>query len=1365
MKKLTRWLLRLVGVAGVVAAAALALFVAVVPGVVERRALAALQAMGLEGASLEVRAVSLRSAEVANLRLDKGNRVRVGSLAALYELPSLLEGRLRVIEVTGARVHLAVRDGRLDLGPLADIETSGEGGGEFPFERIDLRASALHLDLEGRSVLVPIEGSIEATGWAGLRLDLRAEPEGSSVHLQGTIDTNTKAVALSAEGSVRDLGTPLSAIPRSLVPIPGRLSGRARFEVRYEGTPERGTAAVTLWGENGAFVGDVAGRRVDAEAVSWRLETRLDERRRLAHLVGRAETGTLRAGPLVVRRAALKVEQQGQRLVFSASAAGQRWRVETLDGHATGLLGLLAEESEEPLAAKVAWSARTSLPAEVVEAARMRGIDLSGLGDLATTGTATVKARRPKEQGAAWGWQAEIADATVTLAPGHLKLAAVNALLRDVAGELRLQGTASPGDLRLEVLPGSRLSAAEASARRRRLRAALAKGEEPAAEATVGQAIVFRAERGEAGFAWRLEAPELRATLRRGLVAEPTASVEGLAVEARLRLTATPTDITGSLLPGSRASAATLTPRRLGARLTKVDGETPLATLELGEDAATLSLSRREDAWSWQAAASGLAVEVAPVDVAMPGAGLELLGAGATLRLDAEADPQRARLALRQGSQAVVGSVATGGRNVRVTKTAGDAPLLAATVGERGLAAEAALGGEEADWRVPPSDLTLALAEASAEHVSGVVRAEGLRATAPLRLSARPDGLRLEAPTDWALAMRAAELKVGDEVLRVGETRLTLAGLEGRPVASVTLGGGELGLRVAGQAASDGGVTVAMGEGTTATAASVRASVSASRDPEGTALSAELTAEGIEGKLASALGGLGLEATTKGGRVRASVKGRAYVDAVADLPLSVDAEVAAGESAVTVKGEFGEATARLAGASVSGWAEVERGREPVVEARVSVRDASARCPAWEVAVEGVSAEVPVTVRSTKRSQGTVEVGGIVYGRSRLPGLSGSLGVADGRIGFDATWSPLPQATLKAEGDVDLSTGVPLGNVHAWMPRFTIGDEKELAGLVAEAEGIDLSGTFALDARLELLARRVLPRVVLKASEVVLGSKQYDATVEGLAAELTVTSFAPLSTPGHQRVDVARAKVGGLEVRDGFVEFRVSSPDSVFIERSEWGWAGGRLYTYALRFDPDQPIDLVVYGDRLALGRLLALIPKDRATGSGTLYGRLPVTVAWPELRFGEGFLYATPGERGAFKLTEDAEYLAAGLPRVSGGDLTGRVLSELRERVESALKDFEYDMFRTDFVHEGGALVAKVRLKGRGPEFRPSVPEPQGLLDRLFPPRYEVKTMRQEFELLQFNIPRFDEILSDAIIVEQVARGEITGAAGKGDTP
>jgi len=78
--------------------------------------------------------------------------------------------------------------------------------------------------------------------------------------------------------------------------------------------------------------------------------------------------------------------------------------------------------------------------------------------------------------------------------------------------------------------------------------------------------------------------------------------------------------------------------------------------------------------------------------------------------------------------------------------------------------------------------------------------------------------------------------------------------------------------------------------------------------------------------------------------------------------------------------------------------------------------------------------------------------------------------------------------------------------------------------------------------------------------------------------------------------------------------------------------------------------------------------------------------------------------------------------------------------------------------------VARVALTGRGPEVRPELPEPT-LLDRLFPPRYDVRTVRQEFAPLVLRFPRIDETLSEAIIVKTGIEREATGASRKGGTP
>jgi len=1367
MRRLLKWSLRIVGVGGVVAAVLLALYVTALPGIVERRAVAALREMGLTGASLEVRAVSLGGAEAANVRLDEQGRVRIYSLAALYDLAALRNGRVGTIEVTGAELGIALRDGRLDLGPLADLEGSDEGGGEgLPFDRILLHASVLRLDLEGRETVIPVSGSIQTDGASLCTLDLRAAAEGSTLHLSGSIDTNTKAIALSAEGAARDVAGPLSALPPSLLRLPGRLGGGAAYTVSYTSTEKGSRVAVTAKGEGGSFVGDVEGRRLMAEGVSWRLETHFEPPFRPSALTGDVTAAAASVDGVAVRKAAIHVEKRGEALAFSASAEGDGWRLETLTGEAGGLLDLL-DGAGSSARVEASWSGRARVPERVAEAMRARGLELAGLGEATTTGRATLDvAKAQSDAGERWTWKAAARDVRVAVAPGRLRATLADAGLRDVAADLRLEADADAEGLRLALLPESRVTVGSATANGGGVGVSLTEGSSPCVVLSIaGQPATLRVTPGSEEAAWQLDAPGVRvaagsAALTAG---EGALRIERIRLDARLRVTAGPGRAVLALLPGTKAEAGWLTAGAAGVSLSRAEDEGPLLRARL-ERQAEMSLATTDDGLAWAATVPELIVAVGPSPARMRAAGVEAKGVMALARLSLAADAKQAAVGLLPGSMLAIGDLLTPGLNVLVEKVEAGEPLLAVEAGGEGGRLTAALGGKRLDWQATLDTVTATLAEADVETRDGALTLRGVRAALSLRMRAARGEAALSAPDGWTIGLRSAAVKAGEETIRVGETRLTVESLDGRPLASVAFGGGETGFRLAAQAKAAGPVTATVGEETAATVATLRASVEASRDPEGTSLAAELVAEGIDTTVDRAFGGLTLVASTRGGSLRVSMDGRGVVDEVGDLPLFTDAAIEAGKGRAAIEGGFGRIDTSFDSASLSGWAGLERGRRPTADARLTLRGASCNWPELQLALSGLSADIPVRLNTSGDTAGRFAVGGVRFRRSDLPGLSGTLALTDGRVDVGAAWPLLKDAALHAEGRVDLRSGVPLGTLRAWMPRVVIEDEMELAGLLRDAQGIDLSGAVELDATFELLVDRVIPHVVVKAEDVTVGSKQYDTKIEGLTASITLNSLKPFATPSHQRIEVARANVGGLAVKDGVVDFRLESLDAVFIERCEFGWAGGRLYTYALRFDPAEPIDLVVYGEKLSLAELLALIPDDRAAGKGTLYGRLPVTVSWPQLRFGEGFLYGTPGERGWVSLKKDAALLASGLPAGGGQTLAGDVLARLRRRLEAALKDFEYDVFKTDFVREGGALVARVALTGRGPEVKPELPEPT-LLGRVFPPRYDVRTLRQEFAPLVLRFPRIDEILSKAIIVKTGIEREAEDASRKGGTP
>jgi hypothetical protein len=367
--------------------------------------------------------------------------------------------------------------------------------------------------------------------------------------------------------------------------------------------------------------------------------------------------------------------------------------------------------------------------------------------------------------------------------------------------------------------------------------------------------------------------------------------------------------------------------------------------------------------------------------------------------------------------------------------------------------------------------------------------------------------------------------------------------------------------------------------------------------------------------------------------------------------------------------------------------------------------------------------MPVSLNSQPPAMGSFTAGSVAYKNVKLPPVSGTIRLMDTRADFAANWPFLKGATLAAGGWLDAGGAVRRGELTASVSRFGLNDENQPATLLPAAGDLDVRGTFSLDARLNLFGDRIDPLVRVVAENASVKSAKYDAALEGVNAVVTVDSFAPLSTPGNQRIEVKRGHIGKLQVQDGSTALRVESPRSILIERTEWGWADGRLYSYGFRIDPMAPaIDVVAYGDHLSLKEILALIPNERATGEGRLYGRLPVTIQWPNLSYGNGFLYATPGV-GWLRLSK-AEIIGDLLEQGDSRFRTDQKMVEVKKRTVEALKDFEYSVLKVDFTNRDGSLSAAISTAGRG---------------RL--------GVRQEFSGINLNLHGIDKILNEQLII------------------
>ncbi|MBM4034119.1 MAG: hypothetical protein FJ291_20390 [Planctomycetes bacterium] len=753
-----------------------------------------------------------------------------------------------------------------------------------------------------------------------------------------------------------------------------------------------------------------------------------------------------------------------------------------------------------------------------------------------------------------------------------------------------------------------------------------------------------------------------------------------------------------------------------------VAGEKTVLTLTPGARGATAR-------WAWQLEAPEVEAAWAAWGVRIGSPQVALEGVEAKLLMAARASPEKATLSLRHGSGLSVSAAKLPWLDVR--KTA-QGPLLSVELGEKGMEAKARFGGEKPDWSLEVPELVVKQAEADLVLPDGLGKVEGLRGEFAFCVGADPKQAWLVLPRPFVASCRSAQANLGGEALRLGPLDLRCKPRELARGGGVELdrmepvwGQADLNIQVSGPASA----SLGQGDSFTIPGGDIWVAAHWSR-ADGGFLYASLFSHDCEARVERKLGDHVFKAHWP------EVDTMAYVLA----PLSAQRKalgVILGGFLRTPRGG-GPATLSIAGTDATvGEADVKGkvilgGGAPEVEAKVSLDKAIVTHKASGLAMGGLSAEVPVSWNAEWPESGKFAVESIEAGGVKLGNVSGTIGVADMRAEFTAACEPLKGAKVSVEGSLDASRGTPRGTARLSLPLFKLDDENALGNLVPQLKGLAASGTFGLEGFARLADGQVRPTLTLTVLDGAFRSKQWEADAEGAFATVRLNSLTPPLTPRKelQIALVKRAKMGKLEVKDGFLAFRLepvregeapaeprppaqggsagASPSRwrAFVQRAEWGWCGGHLYVEGARFDPEAAEHtLTAHAEDLKLADLLALVAGERATGVGSVSGALPVTFGkWPDLRFGDGRLAAPTGQTGWVRIRDveplkpsvdaAARAVASGVPGPARAEFERRFGQALAETV----REFEYDELRLDFLSGGGAerLLARAFVKGRG---------------------------------------------------------------------
>ncbi len=258
----------------------------------------------------------------------------------------------------------------------------------------------------------------------------------------------------------------------------------------------------------------------------------------------------------------------------------------------------------------------------------------------------------------------------------------------------------------------------------------------------------------------------------------------------------------------------------------------------------------------------------------------------------------------------------------------------------------------------------------------------------------------------------------------------------------------------------------------------------------------------------------------------------------------------------------------------------------------------------------------------------------------------------------------------------LRTTVAVDNLAAltWLPALlpVPFDQAQISGQATGAaslfiDPVSLSGT--AEAR-------------LAGVDVVLPSD--GLAIRGLEVNLRFRELQPPATPPRQLIVFRELAVGKLQFGPGRIDLQLPGDGRVFVESGQIGWCDGLLKTHALMLDPAaNRLDLEIVADNLDLALLLRRQDFVVGDGQGRLSGRLPFTLQAGRVTFGDCFLYAAPGSKGALKLS-DATGLANLVPD----------RNESKQLMQQIVADMEYTLLKIDLQGLGQPPELRISLDG-----------------------------------------------------------------------
>jgi len=292
-----------------------------------------------------------------------------------------------------------------------------------------------------------------------------------------------------------------------------------------------------------------------------------------------------------------------------------------------------------------------------------------------------------------------------------------------------------------------------------------------------------------------------------------------------------------------------------------------------------------------------------------------------------------------------------------------------------------------------------------------------------------------------------------------------------------------------------------------------------------------------------------------------------------------------------------DATLKINKVSVSGKIKTDKNGDSKVDGLLKFADSTLRAPKTEVSINRIRGTIPfkwppkkIGRMGKKGKKGSFAVGALWHKRSNLGQIKGDIRQIPAGFAFKGLHISklFPEMATHFNGTAKLvPEKSPAGNIHFELSRPANTADIDLGLLLAAGSGITANGDFNLSGDLAMEGAKFSGSIHSQLKNGKLSIPGSDVSVEGIQMSISMSELPQIRSAPRQQMRFDKITLGDLIAQNATIDFRIESPQSIFIEKARFIWCDGKVDTQSMRISPGiEDYRVIFYCDRLNLAKVL-----------------------------------------------------------------------------------------------------------------------------------------------------------------------------------